>query len=184
MATQREFSIFDALKFGNVNLDPLTETFDTKFYGTYVTTWPNCCQIIYNSLSICKGYILGKVEGEKDDEKKKNWHGHVSAVTIAPEFRREGIARKLMDLLEDICIKPHNAYYVDLFVRESNAIAINMYKALGYVVYRIVKGYYSGNKPGSNENAYDMRKSLPRDPNKECMVTDKKEIEPNEVEFV
>ena len=183
MATQKEFSIFDVFKFGNVNLDPFTETFDTSFYGTYTTTWPDCCQIIYNSFSIAKGYILGKVEGKKEDDKAKNWHGHVSAVTVAPEFRREGIARKLMDLLEEVCINLHNAFYVDLFVRASNTVAINMYKILGYVIYRVVKGYYSG-KSGSKEDAYDMRKSLPRDVNKECMVTDKKEIEPNEVEFI
>ena len=28
------------------------------------------------------GYILGKVEGEESD-----WHGHVTAVTVAPEYR-------------------------------------------------------------------------------------------------
>jgi hypothetical protein len=28
------------------------------------------------------GYILGKVEG-----KGTNWHGHVTAVTVAPDFR-------------------------------------------------------------------------------------------------
>ncbi len=28
------------------------------------------------------GYILGKVEGADND-----WHGHVTAVTVAPEYR-------------------------------------------------------------------------------------------------
>lgn len=28
------------------------------------------------------GYILGKVEGEDE-----NWHGHVTALTVAPDFR-------------------------------------------------------------------------------------------------
>jgi hypothetical protein len=41
--------------------------------------------------------VLGKVEGDKDDEKKANWHGHISvfnisanlqAITVAPEYRR------------------------------------------------------------------------------------------------
>lgn len=36
------------------------------------------------------------------------------------------------------------AYYVDLFVRVSNKNAIAMYKKMGYVVYRRVLGYYTG----------------------------------------
>ena len=33
---------------------------------------------------------------------------------------------------------------MDLFVRVSNDVAIDMYKKFGYVVYRRVIGYYSG----------------------------------------
>lgn len=29
-----------------------------------------------------RGYIIGKVEG-----KGESWHGHITAVTIAPEYR-------------------------------------------------------------------------------------------------
>ena len=35
-------------------------------------------------------------------------------------------------------------FFVDLFVRVSNEIAVNMYENLGYVVYRRVLEYYSG----------------------------------------
>ena len=43
----------------------------------------------------------------------------------------------------------YNAYFVDLFVRISNVLAIAMYERLGYVVYRQVERYYSG-----EEDAY------------------------------
>ena len=43
----------------------------------------------------------------------------------------------------------HEGYFVDLYVRVSNALAINMYRKLGYSVYRQVIGYYSG-----EEDAY------------------------------
>ena len=36
------------------------------------------------------------------------------------------------------------AYFVDLFVRISNKVAIDMYRQLGYSVYRRVLEYYSG----------------------------------------
>ena len=50
----------------------------------------------------------------------------------------------MMDMLEEITNEIHKGYFVDLFVRKSNEVAINMYKQLGYVVYRTVIGYYSG----------------------------------------
>lgn len=42
------------------------------------------------------GAVLGKVEGED-----KLWHGHVTAVTVAPQCRRLGLASKLMKILEE-----------------------------------------------------------------------------------
>ena len=93
----------------------------------------------------------------------------------------------------------YNAFFVDLFVRVSNVLAISMYQRLGYVVYRQVLLYYSG-----EEDAYgaqgvclsvracmrvwacacafqscmwpvcplfsDMRKALPRDADKKSMI--------------
>lgn len=35
-------------------------------------------------------------------------------------------------------------FFVDLFVRVSNQVAVDMYTRLGYVVYRRVLEYYSG----------------------------------------
>ena len=35
-------------------------------------------------------------------------------------------------------------FFVDLFVRVSNAVAVDMYRHLGYIVYRKVIDYYSG----------------------------------------
>jgi N-terminal acetyltransferase B complex catalytic subunit len=69
---------------------------------------------------------------------KKNWHGHVTAVTVAPYFRRQGLARALMNFLEKVSEEIHNGYFVDLFVRSSNTVAINMYKKLGYDIYQTV----------------------------------------------
>ena len=44
----------------------------------------------------------------------------------------------------------HGGYFVDLFVRERNALAIGMYRKFGYEVYRRVLGYYGDN----GEDAY------------------------------
>ncbi|EDW56182.1 GM22725 [Drosophila sechellia] len=59
------------------------------------------------------------------------------------------------------------AYFVDLFVRKSNQVAINMYTNLGYIIYRTILDYYSGDQ---DEDAYDMRKALSRDVNKKSVI--------------
>ena len=43
--------------------------------------------------------VMGKAEGSVAREE---WHGHVTALSVAPEFRRLGLAAKLMELLEEI----------------------------------------------------------------------------------
>ena len=183
MATIRKFSMFDILKYNNVNLDLLTETFYTNFYGRYLSQWPEYCVVYENNSSIIEGYIMGKVEGAKGNDEKKDWHGHVTAVTVAPDYRRKGLARSLMNYLEEVTEKQHDAYFVDLFVRSTNKVAIRFYEVLGYVIYRTVTGYYSGDSLNPSEDAYDMRKSMPKDVGKVTMQPTGKAIMPNELEF-
>ena len=93
---------------------------------------------------------MGKVEG---DVVKSTWHGHVTAVTIAPECRKQGLARLLMNYLERVS-EVHEGFFVDLFVRASNKVAIEMYEKLGYSIYRTVNKYYSSSLDSSGEDAY------------------------------
>ncbi len=94
------------------------------------------------------------------------WHGHITVLTIAPQYRRLGYASLLTRQLEIAC-NQSDAWFVDLYVRSSNDLAINMYKKMGYSVYRRVVDYYSddptGKNKGGSEDAFDMRKQLDRD---------------------
>ena len=54
-------------------------------------------------------------------------------------------------LIKFLKITRKQAYFVDLFVRISNVVAIDMYKKLGYSVYRQVLEYYTGDP---DEDAY------------------------------
>ncbi len=174
MTTLRPFQAEDLFKFNHINLDPLTETYNTSFYLEYMSTWPSLCATYENTSGRMMGYVLGKAEGSG-----KLWHGHVTAVTVSPEFRRLGVAKKLMFYLEDVSTRIFNAYFVDLFVRVSNKLAQLMYGNLDYVIYRQVVGYYSG-----EEDAYDMRKALPRDKKKESVVPRKPlECNPEDIEW-
>jgi N-terminal acetyltransferase B complex catalytic subunit len=144
----------------------------------------------------------------------------------SPLNRRQRLAAKLMDCLEDITTRMHDGYYVDLFVRASNKTAIQMYtkvhntgscKAVecfvygtllpgciglcillrtcinvvaapraescfvtgqfGYTLYRRVLGYYSG-----EEDAYDLRKAMPRDVLQKSVVPLDRPVYPHELE--
>lgn len=54
---------------------------------------------------------MGKAEGSVAREE---WHGHVTALSVAPEFRRLGLAAKLMDMLEEISERCSSALGLDI----------------------------------------------------------------------
>ena len=136
MAHLRSFSAFDLLRFNNVNLDPLTETYNMGFYLQYLAKWPDICFTAEAPGGRAMGYILGKAESFRS-EGPDSWHGHVTAVTVPAEYRRLGMATQLMGLLEQASERVRG-FFVDLFVRSSNAVAIDWYEKMGYVVYRRV----------------------------------------------
>lgn len=110
MSTLKAFSIWDLLDYNRVNLDILTETVIKMINNTIYTyifcslihfSMENIYQngknivwhyglalIIYKDIVIYIIYIylhlndivLGKVEGDKNNEEKKNWHGHVTVI--------------------------------------------------------------------------------------------------------
>ncbi len=102
---------------------------------------------------------MGKSEARIKDS---DWHGHVTAIFVGEDHRRLGVAGKLMQFLEDVSERK-KCYFVNLFVRVSNVVAVATYKKMGYVVYRIMSDYYTGM---SNEDVYDMRRALSWDVDK------------------
>ena len=147
-----------------------------RFYLEYLSKWPSYFTVANSPTNDTPmGYIMGKAEG-----KGELWHGHVTAVTVNPTYRRLRLANKLMDLLEDVSSCSYNGNFVDLFVRSSNTLAINMYNKFGYVVYRRVLGYYSGDM---EEDGLDMRKALDRDKEKKSMIPMTRAIRPEELEW-
>ena len=156
MAAYEKFTLLDLFSFNLVNLDHLTETYAVGFYGKYLTQWPEyCLKARHPGSNTIMGYILGKIEGEGEDR-----HGHISAITVASPFRRQNVARTLITFLETTTEAYYEAYFVDLFVRKSNRLAISMYEKLGYKLYRRVLRYYQDFSENSAEDAIDMRKPL------------------------
>lgn len=98
-------------------------------------------------------------------------------MTVSPSARRLGHATKLTEALEKQC-EAADAWFLDLFVRVENTVALELYRGMGYSVYRKIVGYYN-----DEADAYDMRKSLRRDKNNGTIRDKGEEVEvdPSEV---
>lgn len=70
----------------------------------------------------------------------------ISNVAVRPEYRRQGIARKLLNLALDAA-KERGVMLVSLEVRENNFAAITLYESLGFRYVATRKKYY--------QNTYD-----------------------------
>lgn len=57
-------------------------------------------QLMKKSLNDIVFLVMGKAEGPGDQ-----WHGHVTALTVSPDYRRLGLALTLMKFLEDVSDK-------------------------------------------------------------------------------
>ena len=157
MTSIRAFRPQDLLRTNLANLDPLTENYNIDFYFQYLTKWPSLFTLTEDQHGNITGYsekpflssssfttlltsmackVMGKVEEDPSYlqfmDNYLPWHGHVTALTVAPQYRRLGLAKILTGALERGC-EDQKAWFVDLFVREGNDTAVNLYRGLGYV---------------------------------------------------
>ncbi len=80
--------------------------------------------------------------------------GHITTIAVAPEHRKRGLARKLLNHGEEALLKKGFDSIV-LEVRVSNFAAQNLYSKYGYVIIQKLQGYYS-----DGEDAFLMSKNL------------------------
>ena len=83
---------------------------------------------------------------------------HIGNVVVHPDYRKQGIASKLLDELLKGC-KEHGTNYLLLEVRASNENAQNLYKKYGFEELVVRKKYYK-NPDGTYEDAIIMDKDL------------------------
>ncbi len=84
--------------------------------------------------------------------------GYVANVAVLPEYRRKGIAGRLIENAINIC-KKEKAEFLSLEVRVSNLAAISLYKKYGFKKLGERKNFYSA----PTENAYIMTLDLTED---------------------
>ncbi|MBR6394646.1 MAG: ribosomal protein S18-alanine N-acetyltransferase [Ruminococcus sp.] len=80
--------------------------------------------------------------------------GDITSVAVHPEYRRKGLAKKLIEKFENSL--PEDTESIFLEVRESNCGAIALYEKCGFEKLSVRKNFYSQPR----ENAVVMQKKL------------------------
>ncbi|GAA5837018.1 hypothetical protein JCM5353_006652 [Sporobolomyces roseus] len=127
----------------------LEQNYQMKYYLYHGLTWPQVSFVAEDHKGRIVGYILAKM----DEEATEDPHGHVTSISVLRNYRRLGLANKLMQLSQQSMKQTYNASFVSLHVRKTNRAALALYKdTLGFEVVDIEKSYYA-----DGEDAYSMK---------------------------
>ncbi|XP_052851947.1 N-alpha-acetyltransferase 20 [Drosophila gunungcola] len=167
MTSPRAFVLKDLFKFNHIVLDPLVEVYSLPFFLPKILEYPELVLAIDAPDDRLIGFILGTrivdAKGNNGDGRNISWNnGHISALAVAQDYRKLGLATRLLTTLRDIMDRKGD-WYIDLFVREKNENAIRLYNSLGYVKYRWMPHFYV------NDHGYNMRLPLNRDVDKKSL---------------
>ncbi|ORX81342.1 acyl-CoA N-acyltransferase [Basidiobolus meristosporus CBS 931.73] len=148
----RQATVDDLLAMQNCNLMNLPENYQMKYYFYHALSWPQLSYVAEDHKGRIVGYVLAKMDEEPGDAP----HGHITSLSVMRNFRRLGLAEKLMTQSQKSMVEVYGAHYVSLHVRKTNRAALNLYKeSLKFQIHDIEKGYYA-----DGEDAYAMRKDL------------------------
>uniref|UniRef100_A0A8B9BAM8 N-acetyltransferase domain-containing protein n=1 Tax=Anser brachyrhynchus TaxID=132585 RepID=A0A8B9BAM8_9AVES len=92
--------------------------------------------------------IMGKAE---DFVAREEWHGHVTSLSVACEFQQLLFFLTVSYLFFS---ERKGGFFIDLFVRISNQVAVHIYKQVGYSVYWTVLEYYSASSGEPDEDIH------------------------------
>lgn len=119
----------------------------TKFTFKYLLTEPNI--LSYRAVT-AEGGMAGFIFVIANDESI----AHITTIGVAPEHRKRGIARMLLERVEDSLARRDYSTLV-LEVRVSNTAAQGLYKSAGYYIVQRLNAYYN-----NGEDAYLMSKVI------------------------
>lgn len=113
----------------------------TKQQISYLLSDHNTIALVAKVNSDVAGFVIAQIEVEENTE-----YGHIITINVAPNFRRKGIATKMLQEIESF-LKQRSITQIRLEVREDNNLAIKLYDKLGYQISGKLERYY-GKKHG------------------------------------
>lgn len=135
----------------------LPENYHLKYYLYHGICWPHVLYVAELDDGRIVGYVLAKMD---DDEEVVV--GHITSLSVHRNYRKLGIAVKMMNQALEDMKNVYEAHHCGLNVRVSNYAAISLYRdVLGFLIHNEDVDYYA-----DNENAYEMRKYF--DPEEEA----------------
>lgn len=121
----------------------------------HIMTWTHLPHVAVDEYSgKIVGYVLAKMEEETGPKKDHDFikHGHITSISVLRDYRKLGIATKLMRAAHNAMTSIYEARYCSLHVRESNRAALGMYSdVLKYEMIDKEFEYYA-----DKEHAWDM----------------------------
>jgi len=113
----------------------------TKRQIAYLLTDYNTIALVAKVNSELAGFIIAQIEIDEN-----TMFGHIITINVPPNFRRRGVATKMIKEIEGI-LKQKGIGECHLEVREDNTAAIKLYQKRGYQKISKLENYY-GNKHG------------------------------------
>ncbi|KAJ8609812.1 hypothetical protein CTAYLR_007182 [Chrysophaeum taylorii] len=159
LATTTNEVTIEAAGFGDIeeiqrcNRASLPENYADSFYERHLKQWPDL-SFVARADGAVAGYVLGRLDENL---------GHITSLAVNREWRRLGLARRLMHSVHAQLVK-RDVSVSRLHVRCSNFKALKLYSSLGYTIHTVVRGYYA-----DGEAAYLMAATLHL-PSKEVVV--------------
>lgn len=126
--------------FYRIELQCFKEEAFAKQQISYLLTDFNTISLEAKADSEIAGFIIAQIEYEDRE------FGHIITLNIAPNYRKKGVATKLLTEVEGY-LKQRGVSECRLEVREDNHAAIKLYHKLGYQTVGKLERYY-GKKHG------------------------------------
>lgn len=139
------------------NLANLPENYAFKYILYHGLSWPQGSYVAETPEGSIVGYVLAKMEDDNQERKPEDPPAaHITSISVMREYRRLGIAAKLLEQSLWSMRENYGAEYVSLHVRQSNQAALKLYRdRLGFEVLEVTSSYYA-----DGEDAYSMKKVL------------------------
>jgi len=152
MVCIRPARVDDLLEMQQCNLFNLPENYNMRYWMYHLMTWTYLPQVaVDEATGKIVGYVLSKMEDD-NDKTGEIAHGHITSISVLRDYRKLGVATRLMRATHDQMTAIYGASYFSLHVRVSNRAARGMYAdVLNYEIIDTENEYYA-----DKEDALDM----------------------------